>query len=52
MSSKPIVKLQFLGGVATGDLGLTGSCILLTVMFGKKTIKILIDLGLIQCKPE
>lgn len=50
--SKPKIKLQFLGGVAAGDIGLTGSCILLTVMQGDHTTRILIDLGLIQCSPQ
>lgn len=38
-------KIQFLGGVA-GEI--TGSCHLLTFKEGKKTVKILIDAGLIQ----
>ncbi len=50
--SNPKIKLQFLGGVAAGELGLTGSCILLTVMQGDHTTRILIDLGLIQCSPQ
>lgn len=39
-------KVSFLGGVA-GNL--TGSCTLLIINEGKKTFKILIDAGLIQC---
>lgn len=39
-------KINFLGGVA-GNL--TGSCTMLTVNEGKKTFRILIDAGLIQC---
>lgn len=39
-------KVNFLGGVAGS---LTGSCYLLTVTEGKKTFKILIDAGLVQC---
>lgn len=39
-------RIKFLGGVA-GDI--TGSCYLLIVKEGKKSIKILVDAGLIQC---
>lgn len=39
-------KVTFLGGVA-GNL--TGSCSLLVISEGKKTFKILIDAGLVQC---
>lgn len=39
-------KINFLGGVA-GNL--TGSCTMLTINEGKKTFRILIDAGLIQC---
>ncbi len=47
--SRPIVKIQFLGGVATEKIGLTGSCTLVTVMQGDRTTKTLIDVGLVQC---
>lgn len=39
-------EVNFLGGVAGS---LTGSCSLLTVTEGKKTFKVLIDAGLVQC---
>lgn len=41
------IRIKFLGGLA-GD-NLTGSCILLTIDKGKRTTRILIDAGLIQC---
>lgn len=41
------IKVSFLGGVASDNI--TGSCYLLTVKNGKKTIDILIDMGLVQC---
>ncbi len=49
---RPKIKMQFLGGVATGEIGLTGSCILVSVFQGDRSTRIVIDLGLIQCNPQ
>lgn len=42
------INAQYLGGVADGE-NLTGSCIYIEIIRGKKISKILIDAGLLQC---
>jgi len=42
------INVKYLGGIADG-INLTGSCIFVEIIRGKKVSKILIDVGLLQC---